>query len=131
MIAEENDGQLTPFRRDNLKFDFRMMNSYLTQDLIFVTETETHAAYEIKFPVPEKYGTFKLIIDHNEPGYSIVHHVEKVLIKPRDTDETPRFQKIAIPYYISTLTMIIGSFFIGLVALYYPEMKVNNKEKTQ
>lgn len=105
-----------------------MMVPYVQQELEYIENRNGYAVYKVEFAIPEKYGIFKFTLHHSESGYSFVKLEKEVIVRPRDTDETPRFLKIHLPYYLSTLSMMIGAVFIGIITLHSPLAK---KEKCQ
>lgn len=81
--------------------------------------------------LPTRPGVYTLQIHHNRPGYSLLSHEERIIVRPYRTEEEAKWSLAAIPYHFSWLLTIAVSFFFLLPQLFpNPKKKDDSKNKT-
>ncbi|VDN99037.1 unnamed protein product [Rodentolepis nana] len=87
----------------------------------------TGHTYEMKMQLPDVYGVFKLVVDYNRPGYTSIFSASQISVRPFTHTQYERFIISAYPYYASSISMMIGVFFLSFVYLYVKEDKPKKK----
>uniref|UniRef100_A0A1I7WYB2 Dolichyl-diphosphooligosaccharide--protein glycosyltransferase 48 kDa subunit n=1 Tax=Heterorhabditis bacteriophora TaxID=37862 RepID=A0A1I7WYB2_HETBA len=74
-----------------------------------------------RFKLPDVYGVFKFLIDYRRVGYTHLHDVQQVSVRPLLHTQYERFLRSAYPYYASSFSMMVGVLLFSLVFLHFKE----------
>jgi oligosaccharyltransferase complex subunit beta len=95
------------------------------------------------FKLPDVYGVFKFLVDYRRIGYTHLFDVQQVSfnliseiillkfqvsVRPFMHTQYERFVHSAYPYYVSSLSMVIGVLLFSVVFLYHKESPMVAKE---
>lgn len=81
-----------------------------------------------KFKVPDVYGVFKFVVDYNRIGYTHLHSVTQVSVRPYEHTQFERFIRSAFPYYASSFSMMVGVVLFSFVFLHFKEPTTKKPE---
>lgn len=113
-IEEYQDDHWQPFIAHDMQLELVMLDPYIRKTLICRNGTFT-----ADILLPDRYGVFTFKVEYYRHGYSFVHEVDVVPIRPLRHNEYERFILTAYPYYISSFSMMFGLFLFSWIFLYH------------
>lgn len=105
-----------PYLTDDLQVEFLMMDPFYRLQLRMLSSSKP--TYYVDFKAPDKWGVFKFNIDYNRIGYSYLHMMTKVPLRPYKHNEYARYLQRAYPYYTSVFITIVAFVLFSLVFLF-------------
>ncbi|ORX73198.1 Dolichyl-diphosphooligosaccharide-protein glycosyltransferase 48kDa subunit [Linderina pennispora] len=118
-----------PYVASDVQFEAIMLDPYIRATLNRTESNAAHATYHGDIKLPDRYGTFTFRVNYKRTGYSNVVVQDTVGIWPLRHDEYPRFLSAAYPYYVGSLTMVLGFLALSAAWLWNTEPK-KAKSKT-
>jgi len=115
-MSELVDGSWIPFNGEDVQFEFVRIDPFVRQ-----TMTNNKGRLSVQFKVPDVYGVFKFVVNHNRLGLSRVHTSTQVSVHPLRHNQYERFIPAAYPYYASSFSMMAGVFVFAMVFLHFKE----------
>jgi oligosaccharyltransferase complex subunit beta len=127
-VEELIDGIWNEFSADDLQLEFVRIDPFVRLAL----KSIGGGRYQAKFRIPDVYGVYHFKVDYDRVGWTRLHCLTQVSVKPLQHTEYERFIPSAYPYYASAFSMMFGVFVFSFVFLYFndkPE-KVEIEKKT-
>lgn len=110
-LEECEEKGCTPLTHTNdMQIEFVMLDPYIRKTL----QSVGNGTFSATVKIPDVYGVYKWIVDYRRPGWSWVHKVETVSVRPFRHHEYDRFITQAYPYYASAAMMMVGFWVLGL-----------------
>jgi len=109
-------GSWVPYSGQDVQVEFVRIDPFIRQNLI-----NTNGRLSAQFKVPDVYGVFKFVVNHNRLGLTRVHTSTQVSVHPLRHNQYERFIPAAYPYYASSFSMMAGVFIFAVVFLHYKE----------
>ncbi|KAI8876266.1 Dolichyl-diphosphooligosaccharide-protein glycosyltransferase 48kDa subunit [Backusella circina FSU 941] len=116
-ISEYKNDKWVPFKADDVQLEVIMLDPYIRTTLKQVPGDETFGRFESHLRLPDVYGVFTFKVNYKRAGYTYLKAEDRVSIRPFRHNEYPRFLTAALPYYISTGSMIVGFLVFSAVWL--------------
>lgn len=116
------DGNWIQYESNDLQVEFVRIDPFVRTGL-----KRIGSKYQAMFKIPDVYGVYKLIVDHNRIGYTHLFSSTQVSVRPLKHTQYERFIRSAFPYYFSAFSMMIGLFFFSFVFFYYKEDGAKDK----
>lgn len=108
-------GEWVGWETDDLQVEFVMLNPWVRTRMHAVAGRS--GVYSAKVQVPDQIGVYKFKVEYVRAGLTPVR-VEKVVpVRPFLHNEYERFIGMAAPYYVGSLSMMVGVFFLAVVLL--------------
>ncbi|KHN80616.1 Dolichyl-diphosphooligosaccharide--protein glycosyltransferase 48 kDa subunit [Toxocara canis] len=124
-VEELKNGKWTPFNATDVQLEVVRMDPFLRTSLV-----NTEGKLRARFKLPDVYGVFKFVVDYHRTGYTNLHHVSQVSVRPLMHTQYERFIRSAYPYYFSSFSMMIGVLLFSCVFLYHqPNTKGIHKNR--
>ena len=120
LVDASTNFRFVPENVSDFQFELKMMNIQLRKSFDFVDSDGCLNSKNIQ--LPGKPAIYTLQINHNRPGWSQLSHSERLLVRPYRHDEFPRFLKVATPYYVSWLGLLVASYLI-LLPSFFKQLK--------
>lgn len=130
-MEEWNKDHWQPFNAPDLQLELIMLNPYIRMLLEPTPRSDgTHSAI---VRLPDQYGVFTFQVDYRRVGYSYLLVKDVVPIVPFKHNEYPRFLSAAMPYYVSTWSVMLGTLAIIALWLFAIDRpgKATSKAKTK
>lgn len=116
LVDGSSNERFIPEEASDFQFELKMMNIQVRKSFDSI---DSDGCLNVKnIQLPGKPAIYTLQINHNRPGWSQLNHQERLLVRPYRHDEFPRFLKVAVPYYVSWLSLLVASYFILLPSLF-------------
>lgn len=109
-------GEWVGFETDDMQVEFVMMNPWVRARLR--TEAGSGGVYKARIQVPDQIGVYKFKVEYVRPGYSSLFLEKVVAVRPFLHNEYERFIPMASPYYVASLSMMVGVIILGVVLLF-------------
>jgi len=100
-----------PFASDDVQMEFTMLDPYVRTFL----KHNNKGLYSVTFKAPDVYGVFSFKVNYHHVGYSSLSLKTIYPVRPFRHDEYERFIKTANPYYLSSLSMVVG---VGILTVF-------------
>lgn len=115
-------GHWLPFNGTDVQLEFVRIDP-------FVRTTLKNKAGHLQavFRVPDTYGVFKFVIDHNRVGFTHLQTSTQVSVHPLLHTQYERFIASAYPYYFSAFSMMGGAFLLSFIVLYHRDEPAKKK----
>lgn len=120
LVTGSDSQRFIPENVQNFQFELKMMNIQVRKT--FDSIDSDGCLNSLNVQLPPKPAIYTLQIHHNRPGWSQLNHEERLLVRPFRHDEFPRFLKIALPYYVSWIGLLVASYFI-LLPSFFKQLK--------
>merc|ERR1719274_116837 len=92
----------------------------MLQPYIRVTlKPEPGGLYRASFESPDVHGIFKLQVNYHRPGYGSLLVSHQVVVRPDRHDEFDRFLLAALPYYVSSFSMLFATLLLAAIMLFH------------
>ena len=125
LALEEWDGKSwRPFQPTDVQFEAIMLDAFVRTTL----QPTTNGKLEAVFKLPERFGVFKFQVDYYRRGYSYLHLVDMVPIRPPRYDQVERFIPAASPYYAAAFSMMAGLVVFMVLFLFHKEESAKVKQ---
>ena len=118
------DGNWIQYESNDLQVEFVRIDPFVRTGL-----KRVGSKYQAKFKIPDVYGVYKLIVDHNRIGYTHLYSSTQVSVRPLKHTQYERFIRSAFPYYFSAFSMMIGLFVFSFLFFYYKEGGAKDKNE--
>lgn len=118
------DGNWVQYESDHLQVEFVRIDPFVRTGL-----KRVGSKYQATFKIPDVYGVYKLIVDHNRIGYTHLYSSTQVSVRPLKHTQYERFIRSAFPYYFSAFSMMIGLFVFSFLFFYYKEDGTKDKRE--
>ncbi|CAI4222005.1 unnamed protein product [Auanema sp. JU1783] len=126
-IEEFKNGKWEPFQGKDVQLEFVRIDPFVRTVL-----QNKNGRLSIKFTLPDVYGVFKFLVDYRRVGYSHLHDVQQVSVRPLLHTQYERFIPSAYPYYASSFSMMAGLVLFSIVFLHFKEpAKVSTAAKNK
>lgn len=123
-MSEFVNGEWVPFKGNDVQMEFVRIDPFVRQTMV-----NNNGKFSAKFTVPDVYGVFKFVVNHDRLGLTRVQTSTQVSVVPLRHDQYERFIPAAYPYYASSFSMMAGVFIFGIVFLHMKED--TDKSKTE
>ena len=115
-IEELREGKWVPFEAKDVQLEFVRIDPFVRTYL-----KGTNGKFKTVFKLPDVYGVFKFLVDYRRIGYTHLFDVQQVSVRPLLHTQYERFLRSAYPYYVSSISMMVGVFLFSFVFLYFRE----------
>lgn len=106
--------RFTPSVPGDYQFELKVMDVQVRQGF---TETDDSGCLIGWTTLPTTPAIYTLRVAHFRAGQSQLSQSARLLVRPMRHNEYPRFLLIALPYYVSWFSLLVGAFFILLPSL--------------
>jgi len=113
-IQEWNGQKWIPFISDKVQLEFTMLDPYVRVGLKPVDK----GRYTAQLVVPDVYGIYSFKVDYYQLGYTALHLKDIHPVRPFLHNQYPRFLTIADPYYVASVSMLLGVFVLSIALLF-------------
>ncbi|KAH7648793.1 dolichyl-diphosphooligosaccharide- glycosyltransferase beta subunit (Wbp1p) [Cryptosporidium bovis] len=118
-LHELVDNEWRVYRYNDIQLEFTMLDPYLR---VFLHRNETNlrnTTFTAKFRVPETWGVFKFVINHNKLGYNSIFYESLATVRNFRHDQNPRFVISGFPYYASFICSVISLCYFTFLFIFY------------
>jgi len=115
-IETLSEGSWKPLEATDVQLEFVRIDPFVRHSL-----QRSGKRFYSKFKLPDVYGVFKFSINYNRVGYTFLHSVTQVSVRPYEHTQYERFIPCAFPYYASSFSMMAGVLLLSFVFLHYRE----------
>ncbi|OMJ16451.1 Dolichyl-diphosphooligosaccharide-protein glycosyltransferase subunit wbp1, partial [Smittium culicis] len=124
-------GKWKPYKANDVQLEIRMIDPYIRTNLdpSVSKNSKTATTFSKEFMLPDKYGTFKFVVNYKRTGISSLLVENIIPIEPLRHDQFPRFLTQAYPYYTSSLLLLSG--FVIICYMFIFSSKFNQTPSTQ
>ncbi|KAH8740961.1 dolichyl-diphosphooligosaccharide-protein glycosyltransferase beta subunit [Cryptosporidium ryanae] len=113
------DNKWKVYRHDDIQIEFTMLDPYLR---VFLHRNDTDSrttTFTTKFKVPEIWGVFKFVINHNKLGYNSIFYESLATVRNFRHDQNPRFVISGFPYYTSFIFTVVSICYFTFLFIFY------------
>ncbi|OMJ28945.1 Dolichyl-diphosphooligosaccharide-protein glycosyltransferase 48 kDa subunit [Smittium culicis] len=130
-ISIYDGGKWKPYKANDVQLEIRMIDPYIRTNLdpSVSKNSKTATTFSKEFMLPDKYGTFKFVVNYKRTGISSLLVENIIPIEPLRHDQFPRFLTQAYPYYTSSLLLLSG--FVIICYMFIFSSKFNQTPSTQ
>lgn len=122
-IEELDNGVWKAFQADDVQLEFVRIDPFVRTTLKKIS----NGKYVAKFKIPDVYGVYQFKVDYDRVGYTHLYSTTQVSVRPLTHTQYERFIPSAYPYYVSSLSMMLGVFLFSFVFLHYKEEPIRSK----
>jgi len=122
-IEELENGKWKSFQADDVQLEFVRIDPFVRTTL----KSVGNGKYVAKFKIPDVYGVYQFKVDYDRVGYTHLYSATQVSVRPLTHTQYERFIPSAYPYYVSSLSMMLGVFLFSFVFLHYKEEPIRSK----
>jgi len=123
-IEELSDSQWRPYKASDVQLEFVRIDPFVR-----VTLTPSDGTFKSRFKVPDVYGVFKFLVDYRRVGYTHLHSMTQVSVRPLEHTQYERYIRSAFPYYASSFSMMFGVVVFAFVFLHFRETAAAKKNE--
>jgi len=116
-VEELKDGQWVPYKSDDMQLSFVRIDPFVRQKM----KHDNKGNFKLEFKLPDVYGVFKFVVDHNRLGYTHLTSTTQVSVHPLEHTQYERFIRSAFPYYVSAFSMMGGLWLFACVFIHFKE----------
>lgn len=116
-LEEKVRGEWLPYKANDVQLQVVRIDPFVRVYL----RPSSGVWHRASFQLPDVYGVYKFEVHHHRLGYTRIHSVNQVSIRPLEHTEYERFILSAYPYYASAFSMMASCFLFAFVFLHYKE----------